>query len=115
MLEMSASETAMRKFLKQLGVTTHQKLEAALQARLKDGMADAGERLAVSAQIAIPELGFTHEIQVELMVPEADDSWMQAVTEEQILAALSPFRIHHKIKILLRWVWCRQFRLKTAI
>ena len=32
MSEMSASETAMRKFLKQLGVTTHQKLEAALQA-----------------------------------------------------------------------------------
>ena len=28
--EMSASEIAMRKFLKQLGVTTHQKLEAAL-------------------------------------------------------------------------------------
>ena len=58
--EMSASEIAMRKFLKQLGVTTHQKLDAALQARLKDGTADAGERLSVSAQIAIPELGFTH-------------------------------------------------------
>ncbi|MEC7191262.1 MAG: DUF6494 family protein [Pseudomonadota bacterium] len=72
--EMSASETAMRKFLKQLGVTTHQKLEAALQARLKDGTADAGERLTVSAQIVIPELGFTHEIQAELMVPEANDS-----------------------------------------
>ena len=50
--DMSASEIAMRKFLKQLGVTTHQKLEAALQARLKDGTADAGERLTVSAQIA---------------------------------------------------------------
>ena len=45
MSEMSASEIAMRKFLKQLGVTTHQKLEAALQARLKDGTADAGDRL----------------------------------------------------------------------
>ena len=74
MAEMSASETAMRKFLKKLGVTTHQKLEAALHARLKDGTADAGELLKVSAQIAIPELGFTHEMQAELMVPEADDS-----------------------------------------
>ena len=55
-------------------MTTHQKLEAALLARLKDGTADAGERLTVSAQIAIPELGFTHEIQAELMVPEAYDS-----------------------------------------
>ena len=73
MSEMSVSETAMRKFLKQLGVTTHQKLEGALQARLKAGTVDSGERLAVSAQIAIPELGFTHEIQAELVVPEADD------------------------------------------
>ena len=72
--EMSASEIAMRKFLKQLGVTTHQRLETALAGRLKDGTADAGERLTVSAQIAIPELGFTHEIQAELMAPEADDS-----------------------------------------
>ena len=30
--EMSASEIAMRKFLKQLGVTTHQRLETALRA-----------------------------------------------------------------------------------
>ncbi len=74
MSEMSVSETAMRKFLKQLGVTTHQKLEATLQARLKNGSADAGERLTVTAQIAIPELGFTHEIQAELMVPEAHDN-----------------------------------------
>lgn len=72
--EMSASETAMRKFLKQLGVTTHQKLESALQARLKNGTADAGERLTVTAQIAISELSFTHEIQAELVVPEAHDS-----------------------------------------
>ena len=72
--EMSASEIAMRKFLKQLGVTTHQRLETALAGRLKDGTAAAGDRLAITAQIEIPELGFTHEIQAELMVPEADDS-----------------------------------------
>ena len=74
MSEMSASETAMRKFLKQLGVTTHQKLESALQARLKNGTADSGERLTVTAQISISELSFTHEIQAELVVPEAHDS-----------------------------------------
>ena len=71
--EMSASEIAMRKFLKQLGVTTHQRLEAALAGRLKDGMAAAGDRLTITAQIAIPELGFTHEVQAELMVPEVVD------------------------------------------
>lgn len=73
MSEMSESEIAMRKFLKQLGVTTHQKLEAALAGRLKDGTAAAGDRLAVTAQITIPELGFTHEIEAELMVPEVVD------------------------------------------
>ena len=72
--EMSASEIAMRKFLKQLGVTTHQRLETALAGRLSVGTADGGVRLSVSAQIALPEVGFTHEIQAELMVPEADDS-----------------------------------------
>ena len=71
MSEMSVSETTMRKFLKQLGVTTHQKLEAALQTRVNNGSADSGERLAVTAQIVIPELEFTHEIQAELMMPEA--------------------------------------------
>ena len=58
MSEMSASETAMRKFLKQLGVTTHQKLEAALQARLKDGTADAGERLNSFCPDCNPRVGF---------------------------------------------------------
>ncbi len=72
--ETIAREIAMRKFLKQLGVTTQQRLETALAGRLKDGTAAAGDRLAITAQIAIPELGFTHEIQAELMVPEADDS-----------------------------------------
>ena len=71
--EMSASEIAMRKFLKQLGVTTHQRLETALAGRLKDGKAAAGDRLAITAKITVPELGFTHEIQAELMVPEVVD------------------------------------------
>ena len=35
MSEMTASEVAMRKFLKQLGVTTHQQLEQLLQARVR--------------------------------------------------------------------------------
>ena len=71
--EMSASEIAMRKFLKQLGVTTHQRLETALAGRLKDGKAAAGDRLAITAKITVPELGVTHEIQAELMVPEVVD------------------------------------------
>lgn len=74
MAEMSASEMALRKFLKQLGVTTHQKLEQALRTRLDDGSGSAGDKLSVSATITISELGFTHEIQADLILPEADNS-----------------------------------------
>ena len=73
MAEMSASEMAMRKFLKQLGVTTHQQLEQVLQARVQSG-ATAGDKLAVTATIHIAELEFSHEIQADLILPEAKDS-----------------------------------------
>jgi len=73
MTEMSASEVAMRKFLKQLGVTTHQQLEEALQARVQSG-ARPGDKLAVTATIHTAELEFSHEIQAALILPEAKDS-----------------------------------------
>ena len=73
MTEMSASEVAMRKFLKQLGVTTHQQLEEALQARVQSG-ARPGDKMAVTATIHIAELEFSHEIQADLILPEAKDS-----------------------------------------
>lgn len=74
MAEMSASEIAMRKFLKQLGVTTHHSLEARLQQMVQDGQAAAGDKLAVKASIQIDALGFSHEIEADLILPEADNS-----------------------------------------
>ena len=74
MSEMTASEVAMRKFLKQLGVTTHQQLEQALQARVKDGSAQAGDKLPVKAIVRIEALDFSHDIDAELILPEAEKS-----------------------------------------
>ena len=74
MSEMSASEVAMRKFLKQLGVTTHQQLEQALRARVKDGSASAGDKLPVKATIQIDALGFRHDVEADLILPEAEQS-----------------------------------------
>jgi len=62
-----AYNLAIRKFLKQLGVTTHQELEQA--------MADIepGEELPVTATISIPELNFTHEVKATLIGPDRRD------------------------------------------
>ena len=56
--EMNASEIAIRKFLKQLGVTGHQKLSEALQMAVQSGQLAAGCDVAVTAKIEIIELEF---------------------------------------------------------
>jgi len=67
--EMSDDEIAMRKFLKQLGVTAHQELEAALRAAVADGRLAAGAQVAVNAEVTIAELGFTHRVDGTLKTP----------------------------------------------
>ena len=68
--EMSDDEIAMRKFLKQLGVTAHQELEAALQAAVADGKLAAGVEVAVTAEVTITELGFVHRVEGNLLTPD---------------------------------------------
>ncbi len=48
---------SMRKFLKQLGVTSQQAIEAALRDR-----GEAGKSYAVKANVTIEELGLDHEV-----------------------------------------------------
>ena len=67
--EMSDDEIAMRKFLKQLGVTAHQEIEAALQAAVADGKLAAGAEVAVNAEVTITALGFTHRVEGTLLTP----------------------------------------------
>ena len=67
--EMSDDEIAMRKFLKQLGVTAHQELEAALKAAVADGKLAVGAEVSVKAEVTIAELGFTHRVDGTLQTP----------------------------------------------
>jgi len=52
---------SMRKFLKQVGVTSQQAIEAAIRER-----GEAGGTYAVKAVVTIEELGLTHEISGEI-------------------------------------------------
>ena len=67
--DMSEDEIAMRKFLKQLGVTAHQELEAALKAAVADGKIAAGAEISVNAEVTIAELGFVHRVEGTLLSP----------------------------------------------
>jgi hypothetical protein len=66
---MSDDEIVMRKFLKQLGVTAHQELKAALQAAVAEGKLAAGAEVAVSAEVTIAELGYVHRVEGNLLTP----------------------------------------------
>ena len=70
--EMTEDEIAMRKFLKQLGVTAHQELEAALKAAVADGRIAAGAELPVSAVVTIDSLGGSHRVDAVLLAPGDD-------------------------------------------
>ena len=70
--EMGEDEIAMRKFLKQLGVTAHQELEAALKVAVAEGKVAAGAQVAVNAEVTIAELGFVHRVEGTLLTPGAD-------------------------------------------
>ncbi|MFW2589417.1 DUF6494 family protein [Sagittula sp. SSi028] len=52
---------SMRKFLKQVGVTSQQAIEEAMRAA-----ETSGQTFAVKAVITIPELGMTHEVDGEI-------------------------------------------------
>ena len=72
MADMTEAEIAMRKFLKALGVTTHQKLEAALAEAVASGQMNAGDQKDITATITIEALNFSHDISARLTAPEAD-------------------------------------------
>tara|TARA_B100000035_G_scaffold136828_1_gene116619 strand:- start:141 stop:377 length:237 start_codon:yes stop_codon:yes gene_type:complete len=70
--DMTASEMTVRKFLKQLGVTGHQKLTEALDEAVRSGVLTPGSELPVSATIEIGALQFSHSVNASVMAPDAD-------------------------------------------
>ena len=70
--EMTVSEMSMRKFLKQLGVTAHQELEAAVIKALKDGKVDPGGSIDITAELTIAELGLSHIVSAQVIAPDGE-------------------------------------------
>ena len=68
--EMDATQMAMRKFLKQLGVTAHQELADALSEAVADGKLQPGASVPVTARIEVADLAFTHDVTANLVAPE---------------------------------------------
>ena len=60
-----ALNMSMRKFLKKLGVTSQQEIEAAVRAAAANG-ALSGGKLAVKAIVTIEGVGLTHEVVGEI-------------------------------------------------
>ena len=71
--DMSPAEMSMRKFLKQLGVTTHQELEVALAKAVAAGKISPGGTINIKADLRIEALDFNHSVSAELMAPDAQD------------------------------------------
>ena len=68
--EMNATQMAMRKFLKQLGVTAHQELADALAKAVADGKLQPGASVPVTARIEVADLAFAHDVTANLVAPE---------------------------------------------
>ena len=71
--EMSESEISFRKFLKNLGVTTHKELEKLIGAKIENGELNESSTLNITAQIKIEELNFNHSISSTLILPKKND------------------------------------------
>ena len=70
--QMSESEVSLRKFLKQLGVTAHQKLTERLEEAVIENKVAAGSACQITAKIHIEELNFSHEITATLVAPDSE-------------------------------------------
>lgn len=68
--EMTESEISMRKFLKQLGVTSHQKIEQKLDELMASGKLSPNEEIQIIANVVIPKIDFSHSITSTILLPD---------------------------------------------
>ena len=71
--EMTAAEMSMRKFLKQLGVTTHQELETVIAKAMAVGTIAPGATFDIKADLHIEALDFSHSVSAQLIAPDGQD------------------------------------------
>ena len=68
--EMTESEISMRKFLKKLGVTSHQKIEQKLDELMASGKLSPNEEIQIIANVEIPKIDFSHSITSTILLPD---------------------------------------------
>jgi len=73
MSDMTASEISYRKFLKNLGVTTHKEIEKLINKKIADGELSPNANLDITANITIDELGLNHSVSSTLSLPGKND------------------------------------------
>ena len=73
MSDMTASEISYRKFLKNLGVTTHKEIENLINKKIADGELSPNSNLDITAKIIIDELDLSHSVSSILTLPGKDD------------------------------------------
>ena len=71
--DMTASEISYRKFLKNLGVTTHKEIEKLINKKIADGELNPNSNLDITANVKIDELGLNHSISSTLSLPGKND------------------------------------------
>ena len=69
MSDMTDSEISYRKFLKNLGVTTHKELENLINKKIENGELKNNATLNITAHIKIDELDLNHTINSTILLP----------------------------------------------
>ena len=70
---MSKSEMSLRKFLKNLGVTTHKLIDEKLNSHIKNGNFDYNQEILINAEIKIEELNLNHSVSARINTPERNE------------------------------------------
>ena len=69
MSNMTESEISYRKFLKNLGVTTHKEIEELVNKKIENGELQNNTKLNITAHIKIDELDLNHTINSTILLP----------------------------------------------
>ena len=67
--DMTESEISYRKFLKNLGVTTHKEIEELVNKKIENGELQNNTKLNITAHIKIDELDLNHTINSTILLP----------------------------------------------
>ena len=61
---------SIRKYLKHLGVTGHQIIETSLKDAVKNGKISSGDKIKISAEIKMEDIGISHKLDGNITAPD---------------------------------------------